>query len=156
VKRVTALTPDLDTAQGVLETWVELGLAVEDVSVLASARGKTAPAELQHTTLVPQGAAIGTAVGAAAGLALAAVGVLPGLFALGPALAALQGLAGGAAVGSLGGAVVGLGWWGTEVEVPPEVANADGALVSAPFSPERTEQAASAARAAGAVRTFIH
>jgi hypothetical protein len=155
VRRLTALCEDKAGAQRVIDALLTLGIAAEDVSVLVTSHGEVAEAPVEHRTFVPQTTLVGTTLGGALGLGLVAIGWLPGVFALGPAAAALQGLAGGVAAGSLVGALAGLGWWKVEAEVPKELHEADGVLVGVPISEERAEQAVAAAEGAGAVRVYV-
>jgi len=156
LKRITALCEDTHSAQRVVSALLELGIAERDVSILLIDRGRMHQTELEHKTLVPQGAAVGGAAGAAVGLGLVAVGGIPGLFAAGPVLAALQGLSGGAAAGFLVGSLAGLAWWKSEADVPPELLDASGVLVGVPISAERIDAAAETLKAAGAKRIYVN
>jgi hypothetical protein len=156
LRRITALCETSEGAQRIVASLLEMGIAERDVSVILIDRGEMHEADLEHKTRVPQGAAIGGATGAAVGLGLVAVGGVPGLFAAGPVLAALQGLSGGAAAGFLAGTLAGLAWWRSEVDVPPELANANGVLVGVPISAERIEKATETLKAAGAKRVYVH
>jgi hypothetical protein len=156
VKRLTVLTVDKEGAQRVVDALLSLGVASDDVSLLVVSRaGDVVAGQVKHQTGVPKGTLVGTALGGIAGVGLVAIGWLPGVFALGPAVAALQGLAGGAAAGTLVGALAGLGWWKIEADVPAELRDTDGVLVGVPISEERAEQAAQVAREAGAKRVYV-
>jgi len=155
MRRLTALCEDPAQAQKVIDALLEFGVAVEDVSVLVSRRGAVEEAPIRHTTRVPQRAAAGGAIGAAFGVGLVAVGFLPGVFAMGPAIAALQGMVGGVAAGTLAGALSGLGWWKTEADVPKDLLANDGMLVGVPISEERASAAMAAAEKAGAARLYL-
>jgi hypothetical protein len=156
VKRVTALCDERQTAERVVQAWIDLPVTPEDISVLVVRRGELEDGEVRRRHYVPEGMAIGGALGAVAGVGLVAIGWLPGVFVFGPALAALQGLAGGAAAGTIAGAYGGLGWWKTEADIPKELLEtADGIVVGAPISPERAELAERAARDAGARGVFV-
>lgn len=93
------------------------GFTGNDISVLFPDKSGTRDFAHEQNTKAPEGAAIGAGtggiVGGAIGL-LAGVGLLaiPGLgpfIAAGPIMAALSGMAVGATVGGVGGALVGLG-----------------------------------------------
>lgn len=155
VKRLTAFCEDKEHAQHVIDSLIGLGVAYEDVSLLVVSRNTTDQATVEHTTGVPRAAAVGSALGGAIGVGLAAVGWLPGVLAAGPVLTMLQGLAGGAAAGSLVSALAGLGWWKAEVDVPKELVGAEGILVGVPISAERAEEVARVARSAGALRVHV-
>jgi hypothetical protein len=156
LKRITALCEDTQSAQRVVASLLELGIAERDVSVILVDRGEVHEADVEHKTRVSQGAAVGGATGAVVGLGLVAIGGVPGLFAAGPVLAALQGLGGGAAAGFLAGTLAGLAWWRSEVDVPAELANASGVVVGVPISAERIEKAEETLKAAGAKRIYVH
>jgi hypothetical protein len=152
VKRVTALSDRKENAQRVVEAWIDLGVAMEDISILVVSRGEVEEESgVDQRHYVPEGAALG----ALTGVGLVAIGWLPGVLAFGPALAALQGLAGGAAAGGVAGAYGGLGWWKAEADIPRELLEQDGLVIGAPFSEERAESAARAAEAAGARRVYV-
>ncbi|HEU4430720.1 MAG TPA: hypothetical protein VFT98_18310 [Myxococcota bacterium] len=155
MRRLTALCEDPARAQKVIEALIELGVSTEDVSVLVSRHGAVEEAPLRHITRVPQRAAAGGAIGAAFGAGLVAIGFLPGVFAMGPAIAALQGIVGGVAAGSLAGALSGLGWWKTEADVPKDLLANDAVLVGVPISEERASAAIAAAESAGAARVYL-
>lgn len=93
------------------------GFSGNDISVLMADKGGTREFALQNSTKVPEGAAAGYGTGFAVGGALgwlAGVGALaiPGVgpfIAAGPIMAALGGAAIGGVVGTLTGALVGMG-----------------------------------------------
>lgn len=155
MKQVTAICSDRDAAQQAVEALVDAGVASEDVSVLVVDHGEVREAPMQHKTLVPQGAAAGSATGAALGLVFVAVGWLPGLLAVGPALAALQGVASGAAAGTLMGALAGLGWWKSEADIPAAEIESGGILVGASIADERVGSIVAALESAGARRIDV-
>jgi len=155
MRRLTALCDDQPCAQKVIDALLELGVSTEDVSVLVSRRGEVEQAPLRHTTKVPQRAAAGGAIGAAFGASLVAIGFLPGVFVMGPAIAALQGIVGGVAAGTLAGALSGLGWWKAEADVPKNLLANDAVLVGVPISEERASAAIAAAESAGAARVYL-
>lgn len=103
-------------AENIVTSLRDAGLPAEDVSVLYPDNAKTGVHHV-NATKVPEGAATGTiAGGLAGGVAgwLAGIGVLaiPGVgpfVAAGPIMATLGAGAAGAAVGGLGGALIGLG-----------------------------------------------
>lgn len=155
MKQVTAICSEREAAQKAIEALVDAGVASEDVSVLVVDDGEVSEAPMQHKTLVPQGAAAGSAAGAVVGLASVAAGWLPGLLAVGPALAALQGLASGAAAGTLMGALAGLGWWKSEADIPAEEIESGGILVGASIADERVGPILDALKSAGARRIDV-
>lgn len=155
MRRLTAVTQGKQGAQRVVDALIALGVALGDVSMLVVSHGAVDEAEVEHTTLVPQGAVLGSVVGGAVGVGLVAVGWLPGVFAMGPVLAALQ-VGGGAAGGSLLGALAGLSWWKVEANVPTDLLAADGVLVGVPISDERAELASRAVTSAGALRVYVN
>jgi hypothetical protein len=156
MKRLTALCPDVETSQRVIAALHQMGVAESDVSVLVVDHGSVVSADVEHKSLVAEGATIGAATGAAVGLGLVALGGLPGLFAAGPVLAVLQGLGGGASSGFILGALAGLGWWKSEADIPTELLENDGVLVGIPISEERESEAREAAARAGAARVYVH
>jgi hypothetical protein len=155
VKRITALCADAQESQRVISALLELGIAENDVSILVADKEGVRETDLAHKSLVPQGAAIGTATGAAFGIGLVAVGGIPGLFAAGPALAILQGLGGGAAAGFITGALAGLSWWKSEADIPKELTDAGGVIVGVPISEDRIDAAIRALHAVGATRIYV-
>jgi hypothetical protein len=155
VKRITALCADQPESQRVITALLELGIAENDISILVADEDGVRETDLEHKTLVPHGAAIGTATGAALGIGLVAVGGFPGLFAAGPALAILQGLGGGAAAGFITGALAGLSWWKSEADIPKELTEAGGVIVGAPISEDRSDAAVLALQAVGATRIYM-
>jgi hypothetical protein len=155
MKQVTAIYKAREEAQLAIDALVDAGVASDDVSVLVVEGGELHEVAMQHKTLVPEGAAAGSAAGAAVGLALVAVGWLPGLLAVGPALAALQGIAGGAAAGTLVGALAGLGWWKSEADIPREEIESGGILGGAAITEERVGTILDALKSAGARRVDV-
>jgi len=141
VRRLTTLCADAAEAQEVVTAFLELGIAEGDISILLLDEDGLREADLEHKTLVPHGAAIGTATGAIFGLGLVAVGGIPGLFAAGPALAVLQGLGGGAAAGFITGALAGLSWWKSEAEIPASLTEEGGVIIGVPLSADRIDAA---------------
>jgi hypothetical protein len=93
------------------------GFSNNDISVLLPDKSGSRDFAHEKHTKAPEGAAVGAGTGGVIGGALgllAGVGLLaiPGLgpfIAAGPIMAALSGLAAGATVGGIGGALVGLG-----------------------------------------------
>jgi hypothetical protein len=156
VRRVTALCQDTDHAQRAIAALLEAGVADRDISVLVVDRGRILETEVDRKTAIPQGAALGTAAGAAVGVGLVAVGGIPGLFAAGPVLALLQGLSGGAAAGFLTGTLAGLAWWKTEADIPRELLDASGVVVGVPVAADRVEAIAEALRSAGVERIHVN
>lgn len=137
MKQVMAVCMNKERAQRAVGALINAGIPSDDVSVLVVDRGEVQEAPMQHKTLVPQGALAGGAAGALVGLASVGAGWLPGLLAVGPALATLQGIASGAAAGSIVGALAGLGWWKSEADIPAEEIQAGGILVGASVADER-------------------
>ena len=95
MRRLTAICEDAARAQTAIRVLLDGGIAERDISVLLIDHGELRETDVEHKTLVPHGAILGSATGAAVGIGLVAVGGIPGLFAAGPVLAALQGLSGG-------------------------------------------------------------
>ena len=149
------MTDGQQGAQRVVDALIGIGIAHDDVSMLVKSNGSVEEAGVEHATLVPQGAVLGSMVGGAVGVGLVAIGWLPGVFALGPVLAALQGLGAGAAGGSVLGALAGLSWWKVEANVPTDLLDADSVLVGVPISDERAELASRAVKSAGALRVYV-
>jgi hypothetical protein len=93
------------------------GFSNNDISVLLPDKSGSRDFAHEKHTKAPEGAAVGAGTGGVVGGALgllAGVGLLaiPGLgpfIAAGPIMAALSGIAAGATVGGIGGALVGLG-----------------------------------------------
>jgi hypothetical protein len=157
LKRITALCDDMEHAQHVVDALLEFGIEQRDMSVLVVGEDhELRGTRVEHRTAVPQGAVAGTATGATIGLALVAVGGVPGLLAAGPVLAALQGLTGGAAAGFLLGTLAGLGWWKSEAEIPPDVLEPGAVLVGVPVSDERVDRALEVIKSAGAEQVYVN
>ena len=156
MRRITALCQDPPHAQRAIAALLEAGIAERDVSVLVVDRGEIREADVEHKTLVPHGAVLGSAAGAAVGLTLVAVGGIPGLFAAGPVLAVLQGLSGGTAAGFLLGALAGLAWWKSEADIPRELLDASGVVVGVPVAAERVDQIVEALKSADVARVHVH
>lgn len=155
MKQMTAMCPDRASADNAIQALIDAGVGSEDVSVLVVEDGDLREAPMQHRTLVPQGAAVGSAAGAAIGVALVGVGWIPGVLAIGPVLAALQGLASGAAVGTLMGALAGLGWWKSEADIPADELRAGGVLVGVSIADDRVGELLDVLKSAGARRIDV-
>jgi hypothetical protein len=104
-------------AESVVHELQTSGFSLADVSVLFPDRETTREFAIDHATHAPDGAVIGATAGSAIGGTfglLASIGAIaiPGVgpfIAAGPLLAALSAGVAGAAVGSIAGALVGLG-----------------------------------------------
>ena len=156
MRRLSTLCADAAEAQKVVTAFLELGIAESDISILLIDEDGLREADHEHKTLVPHGAAIGTATGEVFGLGLVAIGGIPGLFAVGPALAVLQGLGGGAAAGFITGALAGLSWWKSEAEIPAGLTEEGGVVVGVPFSANRVDAAVLALETIGIPAQRIH
>ena len=156
MKRITAFCADIPQAQKTVAALLEAGTAERDVDILLIHHDEIREVDIEHKTLVPHGAALGGAAGAAVGLGLVAVGGIPGLFAAGPVLAILQGVSGGAAAGFLLGALGGLAWWKSEADVPADLLEMDAILVGVPVSDDRLEHLAGVLEAVGVERIHVN
>ena len=156
MKRITAFCADVVQAQKSITALLDAGVAERDVDILLIDHGEIHEVGLEHKTLVPHGAALGGAAGAAVGLGLVAVGGVPGLFAAGPVLAILQGLGGGAAAGFLVGALGGLAWWKSEADVPSELLESNAIIVGVPVSEDRLEKMREVLGAVGVERIYVN
>lgn len=116
-KAVICIAKTLPQAESIVANLKNVGILTTDVSVLMPDRTGTRDFAHEHNTKAPEGATIG---GSAGGLAGGALGLLAGIGALaipgvgpfiaaGPIMATLSGAAVGAAIGGIGGALVGLG-----------------------------------------------
>ena len=154
MQQVTAICADAETARRAVEALMEAPFPERDVSVLLLEHegAEVTPIDVDQKTAVPQGIAVGSALGATAGLAAAATGFLPGLLAAGPALAALQAMIAGAGGGSLLGALGGLGWWTHEADIPVRELEKGAVLVGVSVPEERRDEAMHALRRAGVER----
>jgi hypothetical protein len=155
VKQVTALCEEREAAKTLVDALIDAGIGSHDVSVLVVDRGEMREAPMQHKTRVPEGAAAGAATGAVLGLALVAVGGLPGVLAMGPVVGALQGLTSGAAAGSVFGAIAGLGWWKEEADIPKDAIEAGGIVVGASVPDGRLGELLDVLKTAGARRIDV-
>jgi hypothetical protein len=139
-----------EEAANAVEQLVDASFPPEEISVLLQ-RGETLkPMPTKLKTAVPQGLALGMALGAVGGLALSA---LPGgVFAAGPILGALQAMGIGAGAGGLGGALGGLAWWKDEADLPSAALEEGRVLVALPVPPGRVEETVAILECSGAIR----
>ena len=116
-RAIIGIVETRDHGEGVIRELHKLGFASDQISALLPDKGSRGDVIHETSTKAPEGAVIGGAtlgaVGGALGL-LAGIGLLaiPGLgpfIAAGPILAALSGAAAGAALGGVGGALLGMG-----------------------------------------------
>jgi uncharacterized membrane protein len=104
-------------AEGIVDNLRNMGVSLNDVSVLIPDRAGSQDFAHEHSTKAPEGTATGVSAGGVVGGALgllAGVGLLaiPGagpFIAAGPIMAALSGAAVGATLGGITGALIGLG-----------------------------------------------
>ena len=116
-KAVFCIVRDVPQAARVVGELKNAGFSNNDISVLMPDKGTTRDFAHEHSTKVPEGAAVGGTAGGMLGGALGwLVGIgslaIPGagpFIAAGPLMAMLGGAAVGAGVGGLTGALIGLG-----------------------------------------------
>lgn len=114
---VLCTAKDVDHANTIIHKLKTLGIGESHISVLMANRADERGLAIDNETKAPEGATIGAGSGAVVGGALgwlAGIGALaiPGLgpfIAAGPIMAALSGMAVGGSVGSISGALVGMG-----------------------------------------------
>jgi hypothetical protein len=114
-KILTGLFPTAADASGAVHALTSIGIAQEDISIVASDRIDASAFGVDSHTKLPEGAAIGASAGGAVGAIIAGftlIGTLAtggaGLLVAGPLVAALAGAGAGAATGAGVGALIGL------------------------------------------------
>ncbi len=112
---LTGLFPTAADASAAVQALTSIGIAQEDISLVASDRVDKAAFGVETHTKLPEGAAVGAGAGGAIGALVAGftmIGTLAtggaGLLVAGPLVAALAGAGAGAATGAGVGALVGL------------------------------------------------
>ena len=143
---------DAERASAAVTALLDAHFTSEDVGVLMVHGDDVQELPMRHKTFVPHGVALGALLGAAAG-AVTMSGI--GLLAAGPLLLALQGAAAGTAVGSLGGALGGLGFWRDEVDFPADAFQSGAVLVGVVTNVERLDEAQRVLKDAGADATYV-
>lgn len=143
---------DAEHASAAVDALIEAHFPTDSVGVLMVRGDEVEELPMRHKTFVPHGVALGALVGAAAG-AVTMSGI--GLLAAGPLLMALQGAAAGTAIGSLGGALGGLGFWRDEVDFPTGAFENGAVLVGVVVNVERLDEARRVLENAGASETHV-
>jgi hypothetical protein len=152
LRRVTGIFEGPEHLSDAVERLVEASFPSDGIDILTvDPSHGIEEVGVQQKTRVAAGATAGAAAGAALGLT--AVTIFPGVGLLvgGPLLAALH----GTFVGTIGGALNGLGWWRTEAELPTKEIEGGGALVGLEVPAARVEEATAALREAGARRIDV-
>jgi len=149
---VHAFFADAEHAGNVVDDLIEAHFPTESIGVLMVRGDEVEELPVRHKTFVPHGVALGALVGAAAG-AVTMTGI--GLIAAGPLFLALQGAAAGTAIGSLGGALGGLGFWRDEVNFPTDAFQNGAVLVGVVCNIERVDDAKRVLTQAGASETYV-
>lgn len=143
---------DGDEARRGVEALIESSFPPDEIKVLLKREsGAVSDVPMERKTAVPAGAAVGATLGAAgaAGAVLLTGG--GALIAAGPIAGLLQAAGLGGALGAIGGAMGGLGWWKDQADVPDEAAEADArVMVLIPVPEGREREAETALRGAGA------
>lgn len=147
-----AFFADAEQASNAIDDLIEAHFPTDSVGVLMVRNNEVEELPMRHKTFVPHGVALGALVGAAAGAATMA-GI--GLVAAGPLLLALQGAAAGTAIGSVGGALGGLGFWRDEVNFPTDAFKNGAVLVGVVCNVERVDEARRVLTEAGASETYV-
>jgi hypothetical protein len=108
-------------------------------------------------TGIPTTWPVGVATGATVGTGLFLSGILPGvgILAVGPIVAALEGLALGGAAGSLLGVLAGLGWWKVDADIPVADLEQGGLLIGISVLDSRVGDAVAALESAHADRITV-
>jgi hypothetical protein len=147
-----AFFKDAEHASTAVRQLIDAHFPSDEIGVLM-ARGDTVEElPMVHKTFVPHGVALGALLGAAAG-AVTMSGI--GMLASGPLLMALQGAAAGTAMGSLGGALGGLGFWRDEVDFPSDAFTQGAVLVGIVTNQERIDHARRILTESGAEETYV-
>lgn len=143
---------DGERASEAVRQLLEAHFGSDAIGVLMMRGDEVHELPMKHKTFVPHGVALGAVLGAAAGAATMS-GI--GLLAAGPLLLALQGAAAGTAIGSVGGALGGLGFWRDEVDFPSDAFVNGAVLVGVVTNPGRLDDARKVLAAAGADETYV-
>jgi hypothetical protein len=147
-----AFFKDAEHAGNATDDLLEAHFPTESIGVLMVRGDEVEELPMRHKTFVPHGVALGALVGAAAGaVTMSGIGIL----AAGPLLVALQGAAAGTAIGSLGGALGGLGFWRDEVNFPTDAFESGAVLVGVVTNIERVDDARRVLELAGATETYV-
>lgn len=147
-----AVFRDTVRAAGAVRALLEGHFTSDAVGVLMLHDDDVEELQLQHKTFVPHGIALGVLIGAAVGaVTISSIGML----AVGPALLAWQGAAAGGAIGSVGGALGGLGFWRDEVDFPAYAFAQGAVLVGVVANVERLDHARRVLTTAGAEHTHV-
>jgi hypothetical protein len=142
------------SARKAVEALIESSFPPDEIKVLMKSRDGITDVPMERKTAVPAGVAAGAtlgAVGATGAILLTGGGAL---IAAGPIAGLLQAAGMGAALGSIAGAMAGIGWWKDEPDVPDaadEQADAR-VLVLIPVPDGREQEARGILREAGAER----
>jgi len=147
-----AFFKDAEHADKAVRELIEAHFPTDSIGVLMARGEEVEELPMRHKTFVPHGVALGALVGAAAG-AVTMSGI--GLLAAGPLLLAMQGAAAGTAIGSLGGALGGLGFWRDEVDFPTDAFESGAVLVGVVTNEERLDAARRVLQEAGAEETLV-
>ena len=143
---------DAERASAAVTALLDAHFASDAIGVLMVHGDEVQELPMRHKTFVPHGVALGALLGAAAGaVTMSGIGIL----AAGPILLALQGAAAGTAIGSLGGALAGLGFWRDEVDFPADAFQNGAVLVGVVANVERLEAAQRVLQQAGADSTYV-
>jgi len=143
---------DAERAHDAVRQLLDAHFPSDAIGVLMVRGDEVQELPMKHKTFVPHGVALGALLGAAAG-AVTMSGI--GLLATGPLLLALQGAAAGTAIGSVGGALGGLGFWRDEVDFPSDAFQSGAVLVGVVANSERLEEAQRVLTSAGADATYV-
>jgi hypothetical protein len=157
MKRVTAICHTGDDAKRALTELVEAHFPSGEVSILRVTAHELEEVPVVQRTAIPIAWPVGVATGATMGTALFLSGILPGLgiLAVGPIVAALEGLALGGAAGSLLGVLAGLGWWKVDADIPVEELERGQLLVGISVLESRVPDAIAALERAHAERITV-
>ncbi|MEY4583178.1 MAG: hypothetical protein RL701_7881 [Pseudomonadota bacterium] len=147
-----AIYRDTEHASKAVRQLIEAHFTSDAIGVLMVRGNEVEELPMKHKTFVPHGVALGALFGAAAG-AVTMSGI--GLLAAGPLLLALQGAAAGTAIGSVGGALGGLGFWRDEVDFPSDAFEQGAVLVGVVTNPERLDDAQRVLKLSGADETYV-
>ncbi len=139
---------DETLASRAIEDLVNAGIPTSEISVLHSDSAPGREFELKENRKVAEGAAVGAVTGGALGgvllgaLGLATLSVPPlGVFVAGPLFAAMAGVGGGGAVGTLVGALVGSGIPEHEAVIAETTVKSGGVLIAVRAHAEQADAA---------------